>query len=144
MEVFFFFFFKQKTAYEIRKGDWSSDVCSSDLAEPRFLDDLVGHGLRRDVHPRDAAHRGAELVDEHHEGRLVARAQQPDERDVIGRRPDRRHRSRSLMRIGRVVRPAQTPGRIAAYGVSYPYSESFWTSPPGPGCRAWMIIPPPT
>src|SRR5216117_4545371 len=30
--VFFFFFFKQKTAYEIRKGDWSSDVCSSDLA----------------------------------------------------------------------------------------------------------------
>src|SRR5216117_1717254 len=26
-----FFFFKQKTAYEIRKGDWSSDVCSSDL-----------------------------------------------------------------------------------------------------------------
>src|SRR5216117_1371500 len=29
--IFFFFFFKQKTAYEIRKGDWSSDVCSSDL-----------------------------------------------------------------------------------------------------------------
>src|SRR5216117_2647143 len=28
----FFFFFKQKTAYEIRKGDWSSDVCSSDLS----------------------------------------------------------------------------------------------------------------
>src|SRR5216117_1024407 len=28
---FYFFFFKQKTAYEIRKGDWSSDVCSSDL-----------------------------------------------------------------------------------------------------------------
>src|SRR5216117_4426759 len=25
------FFFQQKTAYEIRKGDWSSDVCSSDL-----------------------------------------------------------------------------------------------------------------
>src|SRR3546814_2231837 len=27
----FFFFFKQKTAYEMRIGDWSSDVCSSDL-----------------------------------------------------------------------------------------------------------------
>ena len=27
----FFFFFKQKTAYEIGTGDWSSDVCSSDL-----------------------------------------------------------------------------------------------------------------
>src|SRR5213595_3999776 len=29
-----FFFFKQKTAYEITEGDWSSDVCSSDLGWP--------------------------------------------------------------------------------------------------------------
>ena len=28
---FCFFFFKQKTAYEIKECDWSSDVCSSDL-----------------------------------------------------------------------------------------------------------------
>src|SRR3546814_10041077 len=28
-----FFFFKQKTAYEMRISDWSSDVCSSDLVE---------------------------------------------------------------------------------------------------------------
>src|SRR3546814_17985045 len=28
-----FFFFKQKTAYEMRISDWSSDVCSSDLAD---------------------------------------------------------------------------------------------------------------
>src|SRR6056297_2986611 len=34
-----FFFFKQKTAYEILRSDWSSDVCSSDLN--RFI-----HGLR--------------------------------------------------------------------------------------------------
>src|SRR3546814_8414548 len=27
----FFFFFKQKTAYELRISDWSADVCSSDL-----------------------------------------------------------------------------------------------------------------
>src|SRR3546814_5940720 len=27
----YFFFFKQKTAYEMRISDWSSDVCSSDL-----------------------------------------------------------------------------------------------------------------
>src|SRR3546814_3917813 len=31
MYLFFFFFFKQKTAYEMRISDWSSDVCSSDL-----------------------------------------------------------------------------------------------------------------
>src|SRR3546814_9420156 len=29
--MFFFFCFKQKTAYEMRISDWSSDVCSSDL-----------------------------------------------------------------------------------------------------------------
>src|SRR3546814_4721463 len=29
--VLVFFFFKQKTAYEMRISDWSSDVCSSDL-----------------------------------------------------------------------------------------------------------------
>src|SRR3546814_17479202 len=31
MRVLVFFFFKQKTAYEMRISDWSSDVCSSDL-----------------------------------------------------------------------------------------------------------------
>src|SRR3546814_2638367 len=30
--ILVFFFFKQKTAYEMRISDWSSDVCSSDLA----------------------------------------------------------------------------------------------------------------
>src|SRR3546814_4479065 len=32
-----FFFFKQKTAYEMRISDWSSDVCSSDLLGPRGI-----------------------------------------------------------------------------------------------------------
>src|SRR3546814_10202638 len=31
LSLFIFFFFKQKTAYEMRISDWSSDVCSSDL-----------------------------------------------------------------------------------------------------------------
>src|SRR3546814_13778035 len=31
--IFVFFFFKQKTAYEMRISDWSSDVCSSDLLD---------------------------------------------------------------------------------------------------------------
>src|SRR3546814_921968 len=41
----FFFFFKQKTAYEMRISDWSSDVCSSDLAAAAQL---------RLTHPEDA------------------------------------------------------------------------------------------
>src|SRR3546814_3046781 len=34
-----FFFFKQKTAYEMRISDWSSDVCSSDLGTVVGRDD---------------------------------------------------------------------------------------------------------
>src|SRR3546814_6826754 len=32
--IFDVFFFKRKTAYEMRISDWSSDVCSSDLSQP--------------------------------------------------------------------------------------------------------------
>src|SRR3546814_10665822 len=42
-----FFFFKQKTAYELRISDWSSDVCSSDLLSQvvfRPLCPLCGEG----------------------------------------------------------------------------------------------------
>src|SRR3546814_5187013 len=35
---FSFFFFKQKTAYEMRISDWSSDVCSSDLCAAHEID----------------------------------------------------------------------------------------------------------
>src|SRR3546814_10048420 len=45
--VLCFFFFKQKTAYEMRISDWSSDVCSSDLRQD-FL------GKVHDLHPADA------------------------------------------------------------------------------------------
>ena len=42
----FFLFFKQKTAYEIVDCDWSSDVCSSDLAKPYRRTGRVGDGGR--------------------------------------------------------------------------------------------------
>src|SRR3546814_12685280 len=39
----FIFFFKQKTAYEMRISDWSSDVCSSDLKRARLPRPAVRH-----------------------------------------------------------------------------------------------------
>src|SRR3546814_1125382 len=45
MYVFtFFFFFKQKTAYEMRISDWSSDVCSSDLPAEKIIDSALLSG----------------------------------------------------------------------------------------------------
>src|SRR3546814_1165171 len=41
-----FFFFKQKTAYEMRISDWSSDVCSSDLVAGLDIDGEAGDGPR--------------------------------------------------------------------------------------------------
>src|SRR3546814_1812435 len=45
--MFFFFFFKQKTAYEMRISDWGSDVCSSDL---RPFEDEPDHRPLPDGH----------------------------------------------------------------------------------------------
>src|SRR3546814_5275105 len=58
--LFAVFFFKQKTAYEMRISDWSSDVCSSDLK--RFGDVIVG----AEFQPDHAIHRIA-LGGQHHD-----------------------------------------------------------------------------
>src|SRR3546814_1684981 len=63
------FFFKQNTAYEMRISDWSSDVCSSDLASP------------------DRVHR-------HGNGHCVRPASIRDARASAAPRPRRRRRSR--------------------------------------------------
>src|SRR3546814_5194160 len=76
----FFFFFKQKTAYEMRISDWSSDVCSSDLALPR---DPPRPPQRRAAHrppgrPRELLPRCPELGRRRDaDARLPARSQHP-------------------------------------------------------------------
>src|SRR3546814_19435853 len=57
-----FFFFKQKTAYEMRISDWSSDVCSSDLPCRRGQPGPVQQRLPAEVSGEDAGQqRGARL-----------------------------------------------------------------------------------
>src|SRR3546814_5337953 len=53
----FFFFFKQKTAYELRISDWSSDVCSSDLSGEHVAQPLDQLEQRRiDIGPAVVDH----------------------------------------------------------------------------------------
>src|SRR3546814_11557749 len=54
----FFFFFKQKTAYEMRISDWSSDVCSSDLSqfERQRAERLTLQAVHYDKQQREIAH----------------------------------------------------------------------------------------
>src|SRR3546814_3868190 len=51
-----FFVFKQKTAYEMRISDWSSDVCSSDLIDPATIERIIAAcPTGRPVEVRDKA-----------------------------------------------------------------------------------------
>src|SRR3546814_6606891 len=72
-----FFFFKQKTAYEMRISDWSSDVCSSDLLD---LTTPIGRGFlaflsalaedeRERIHKRASEGRRAAVARGVHMGR---------------------------------------------------------------------------
>src|SRR3546814_12647342 len=50
--LFYFVFFKQKTAYEMRISDWSSDVCSSDLSTiVGVVDDVRYRSVRDPLQP---------------------------------------------------------------------------------------------
>src|ERR687887_997809 len=54
----FFFFFKQKTAYDIVSRDWSSDVCSSDL--PAYILDQKGRVIAELTQPVQQPHEDEE------------------------------------------------------------------------------------
>src|SRR3546814_4526879 len=85
-----FFFFKQKTAYEMRISDWSSDVCSSDLGFLLTVGvDLKGKGLAMledgsAVEP-DARYAEHGELDRQHRAFLAARIVEQQ-----GRRGDRK------------------------------------------------------
>src|SRR3546814_2499623 len=64
----FLFFFKQKTAYEMRISDWSSDVCSSDLDRADATDVQAHRGIELQ---RVAAAGGFRTLAGHHDADLV-------------------------------------------------------------------------
>src|SRR3546814_3720708 len=90
MLCFFFFFFKQKTAYEMRISDWSSDVCSSDLEARLHPERFESHA----VEGGDGSVEDGKAVQGHHPRHS---AEEPvavlgDDRDavVLGERSEER------------------------------------------------------
>src|SRR3546814_16850931 len=83
-----FFFFKQKTAYEMRISDWSSDVCSSDLHQRRTGSAVRAYGRVADPTRIDAwrlrARRGIPCalpgLDQYPVGAQGRAARTPDQR----------------------------------------------------------------
>src|SRR3546814_7568749 len=72
-----FFFFKQKTAYDMRISDWSSDVCSSDLRDLR--QDHRAHLGRMDVavrHPEFASDHGCRRAAQRHRSAETRRSEE--------------------------------------------------------------------
>src|SRR3546814_9738158 len=61
-ECCYFFFFKQKTAYEMRISDWSSDVCSSDLGDGAGILTQVPDAFFREVCGFDLPEAGSYAV----------------------------------------------------------------------------------
>src|SRR3546814_2950831 len=84
-----FFFFKQKTAYEVRISDWSSDVCSSDLADVALREpdaaDHDDHGRRERDGALDHRHDdGAETAGVHVGVEVLAVGLiEPDRKSVV-------------------------------------------------------------
>src|SRR3546814_3898603 len=66
----FIFFFKQKTAYEMRISDWSSDVCSSDLILEKYVG--INGALAAAVRPRENPERGPVKMVRHYSAAMAS------------------------------------------------------------------------
>src|SRR3546814_6084815 len=106
------FFFKKKTAYEMRISDWSSDVCSSDLVDRDALartddddiadHDILGQNVERSPVALDARGLGlqtGEFLDRRARPAAGAGLKQPAEEDQ--RRSEGRRVGKEVGRTGR-------------------------------------------
>src|SRR3546814_17680482 len=88
--IYIVFFFNQKTAYEMRISDWSSDVCSSDLTIMRIVSLPMPFGHRenrltascypspvRRAKTRTSGQRGTAMADPHRRSRIQRMAGRP-------------------------------------------------------------------
>src|SRR3546814_13145532 len=95
-----YFFFKQKTAYEMRISDWSSDVCSSDLARALAARKEVGQHRNRGGRQRRFADADADTARHHLPIGPGERAQSGHE-TPRGNAPGDQALARTVVEVGR-------------------------------------------
>src|SRR3546814_1821861 len=112
-----FFFFKQKTAYEMRISDWSSDVCSSNLMISEVLDVMVHlaesgmtmlcvtheMGFARKVANRVIFMDGGEIIEENEPEKFFNNPQSSRTKLFLSRSEEHTSELQSLMRISYAV-----------------------------------------
>src|SRR3546814_3863758 len=96
---FVFFFFKQKTAYEMRISDWSSDVCSSVLEQPfASLDHCFAQVVREDFAEDDEQQDGQ---DHHGHAAVVEAVHLAKESEAKATGADQPHDRSEERRVGK-------------------------------------------
>src|SRR3546814_17466921 len=124
------FFFKLKTAYEMRISDWSSDVCSSDLSRTNFMFPEARHQF----HEVAGAVPAVELHCENAVPAVLHRAGRSGEREQIGaarnaRAGPRFHRRRADPLVGQPAEQLATPGDLLVPDAGACFGRDV---PPGP------------
>src|SRR3546814_10834048 len=118
------FFFKQKTAYEMRISDWSSDVCSSDLfLESAGPGDVVEHGVVG-IQSLHAVDLGAEVAPAgcRRDRRLRGAAGQALAVDQVELQLEGDHRREAKV-VEPLADPAQHVARLVIVGLAVVRSE---------------------
>src|SRR3546814_2945297 len=105
--LYCFFCFKQKTAYELRISDWSSDVCSSDLALD--LPDSARLGTGRRIGKLDLSAQ-APVSLQWYALSLAGRGPDQHQRELVGDYLIIGEPLARLPRMSHTVRPRQRPG----------------------------------
>src|SRR3546814_7515583 len=159
----FFFFFKQKTAYEMRISDWSSDVCSSDLEHPigrdpcrpgqeahdgKHGDGLAGAGLADNGQHLAGIDRQGDAVDGTEpagcrfelDGQIIDLQKRHDQ-DLFSFGSSASRRPSPIRLMARTVMRIARPGKVTTHHARRMNSRASASIVPHSGAGGWAPMP---
>src|SRR3546814_8099001 len=126
--MWYFFFFKQKTAYEMLISDWSSDVCSSDLIEDRYAGAEQDAERAREASGIAAPRETADQREAQHEGMHASlergRAHHAGKDEGTGADQDCQVNAPFAQKIGQCDQRARQQRKLCADAVEH--ADNLW------------------